>query len=188
MNHRGPVRILWQQADHRIDEKVGTLLVANAPEAADRKSPRQLGAFEVRVAFRRGAESFAVHSVLHDDVGHGQELPGTLAGGDDGIHTREQEAREPRVMSLCRRGEDEFQRRSQHKLENHAGQHLDIAARVPDAKLATGRPLQETGRLPPGNLREVARQAGSEGGDTEMLCLTRKKLNDRAGHAGESGA
>src|SRR6202051_601039 len=78
-----------------------------------------------------------------------------VAGGDDRVHPTDQPPCDPGVVTLRRRGENQFQRPAERS-QQHAGDHLVVAPRVPDQRRAAapqsqqisdGHPRHAVGRI-----------------------------------------
>ncbi len=129
-----PVRPRGQQADHRIDEQIRALLMADATEAAGNFLRR----IEAERAFcrapvgRRGKPR-GVDAVADDGVGDREVSGGAGAGGDHRIHAANQKFRPAAMSPLRGGGEDDLQRHAQEVAQHERRQHLDVAAGMPDA-------------------------------------------------------
>ncbi len=95
-DHGGPIRQGWQQRDHRVDEKIGPLLMPDAAKTAEealmRNKPERLPASSA--AFWR-TEPVCVDTVDDHLMRHLQISRCPFGGGDHCVHPPDQEFDQP---------------------------------------------------------------------------------------------
>ena len=89
-----------------------------------------------------------VNAMHHDGRFTLEEGGRERAGGNDRVHAPDQPARQPGVMPLRRRGEDEFQRPAERAQQN-ARNHLVVAPCVPDQRRAAAPEFCQIGKTDP---------------------------------------
>ena len=164
---RRPVGELRQQRDH-ARRRTGRCPSGGGRGRSSRwrAGRRQAGRRKVVVRARRGVKFVEIDAVHDHGVRHLEETAGRGLGGDDRIHAPDQPFGERLVMALCGRGEDQLERRPQHVAQQHAGNHFDVAAGMPDAERPAGGRLQQAEQLAAS--RSSARPAGRPGPSVAM--------------------
>jgi hypothetical protein len=179
----GPVRVLRQQADHRLDEKIGALLMAHPAEDADAVTAGQAALRPGGVAVGGGLELLRIDAVMDDvdrhvDIDEGGRV---FRRRDDRVHAAHQPAREAGALPLRGAGEEELPFLPQHMAQDEADQHLVVAPRVPDAVRAPARRARPAPgqQLEHADARHVGRQVRADAGDGERLRLFGHHGDDR---------
>ena len=137
-HHGAEIRISRQQPAHRLDEQVAAFLPSHAAERSD---PILSG----QACFGEGGEAVGgrgieidVDAVKDHRRRAPQKLRRDLARRDHRVHSPDEKIGEPGFLALGGRIED--QRKSvAEQVQEKSGEHLDVAARVPDADLAVRR-------------------------------------------------
>ena len=133
----------------------------------------------------RRMEALEVDAVHDHPVRHVEEAAAAAAGGDDGVHPPDEPFGVGGMATLPGRCEDELHRHAQDIAQEEPGQHLRVAASMPDAEATAARPPPECCPLEPAEPRKEFRQAGADGGDAERPPLQGDQVDDRRGDAGE---
>ena len=145
------IRVIRQHFQHRVDEYIRTLLVADAPETPDSEAFGQTERIPERSPVGGWAEGCGIDSMRYHLRRPPQVGRGPAGSGDHGVHAQNQEAGIARVIALRRRGEHELQALPQDVTQEQPEKHLGVSPRMPDTTLAAGhqnyRPERHTGNM-----------------------------------------
>ena len=161
-------RIVRQQPQHRRDEKIDALLLADPAEDADAIFARQPGLGEAFGAILRRLVGFEIDAVVDDGRGAFEKRGRDFAGGDDLVHLVDQEPCVAGMPALASRIENDREPPAE-PFQHEANQHLDVAPGVPDANLVGLRRLEaQAQEIEPGQAPDPVRRIGAEPDGVEL--------------------
>ena len=137
-HHGAEIRILRQKPAHRLDEQIAAFLLSHAAERSDPIFSGQACLGEGGEAVGGRGIEIDVDAVKDHRRRAPQKLRRDLARRDHRIHARDEKIGEPGFLALGGRIEDQ-RKAIAEQVQEKPGEHLDIAARVPDADLAVRR-------------------------------------------------